>query len=79
MNLDEFEKILIDIQNNTNQTKILQAMMALARDIQAIKDALSLSHNKINELVTEVNALKEKVFSSIEQIDKQKGNENNGV
>lgn len=60
MQLDEFEKLLINIQNNTFQTKILQAVFTLAKEVNEIKNAVFTIQNKVNDIITEVNEFKEK-------------------
>lgn len=60
MTLDEFEKLLVEIQNNTFQAKILQAVYTLAKHVTTLGDAIVEVQNKLNQLITEMNELKEK-------------------
>lgn len=69
MNLDEFEKSLVQIQNNSYENKVLQSIYSLAKVIVSIEDALSKAQNKMNEMIIEINALRE-------QLDEVKENAN---
>lgn len=78
MDIQEFQKKLINIQNETVETKILQAILITAEESQKIAKAVSVIQNKINEMIVEINDLKERVeelsqkeTTEIEVIDKE--------
>lgn len=60
MTLDEFEKLLVEIQNNTFQAKVLQAVYTLAKHVTVLGDAITEVQNKLNQIIIEMNELKEK-------------------
>ena len=75
MNLEDFEKMLVDIQNNINEVKILNSVMMLAKELTAVEKALSLIQDKINEMIVEINALKQQRQESIETKEENNSDE----
>lgn len=61
MDIQEFQKKLIEIQNNTVETRILQAILITAEESEKVAKAVSVVQNKINEIIVELNDLKGRI------------------
>lgn len=60
MTLEEFESTLMQIQSNLPQTKTLNALYTLAKHVTNLSNAVVEIQNKLNQIIIEVNQLKEK-------------------
>ena len=69
MNLDDFEKMLVDIQNNTSEAKILNSIMILAKELAAVEKALVTTQDKINQMIVEINATKERLMPAETEVN----------
>lgn len=71
MQLEEIQNMLVEIQNSTFQTKILNVIMGIYQDINALKEAITNLQNKLNEVIIDTNETKEIVKELKEQLDKE--------
>ena len=71
MQLEEVQNMLVEIQNSTFQTKILNIIMGIYQDINALKEAITNLQNKLNEVIIDTNETKEIVKELKERLDKE--------
>ena len=71
MQLEEIQNMLVEIQNSTFQTKILNVIMGIYQDINALKEAITNLQNKLNEVIIDTNETKEIVKELKERLDKE--------
>lgn len=71
MQLEEIQNMLVEIQNSTFQTKILNIIMGIYQDINALKEAITNLQNKLNEVIIDTNETKEIVKELKERLDKE--------
>ena len=69
MTLEEFESTLMQIQSNLPQTKTLNALYTLAKYVTNLSNAIVDVQDKLNQIIIEVNQLKEKEKEREEQED----------
>ena len=60
MQVEEFQNILNDIQSSTFENKVLTVLLNMFKEQDDIKRVLAEHQNRLNDLITEVNALIEK-------------------
>lgn len=69
MQLEEFQKILNDIQSSTFQNKILTLLLNMFNEQDNIKRVLAEHQDKINSMITEINAFLEEEKEKKEKKD----------